>query len=517
MVMSLFKRFLRPSDAKSSLMLQQKVDHLQRVRGYGILQPDGPSCCPVAHVKDAPLTRKTFYIKQINSGQLTDLGRAALLTAFTGYADGPEIKSDRDDYAAAMSRRLGCRFVIDPRTQRRYSGDHTLPRGRYYALCDETGNDGGTLVSELRSYYTPAVAGVVRMYDCTLPGDLKLVRAREVPAGSSGQLMFSFPPVSELSNPFAGGFASLVSNQISAEFLRRTDLLIGLPLSISQVTRERVLDLREPDSAEWFTQVLTALEWTLPKGAIPCFPDRPHLTRFRQLLPELLTQENGGGGVTVAAGVMLRHLGADGLVFPSARSDARTLPNLEHASGPIGWNFVDFAGAGPPEFLAWIEHGKAWPDQVGFRPYADALADAEPVWYPEVCIVEEEAGWRVDGLRNRTDLGWRKRLLSYVLNCHRKHLTEHTWGTLITLPELLADHGQVHQAGLVAMLVLDAAMGSEPAAEQLSAMFPKDAGIPDLNRSVDELLVNVHLPARELSARQQVIYVPWQGADSGES
>lgn len=67
------------------------------------------------------------------------------------------------------------------------------------------------------------------------------------------------------------------------------------------------------------------------------------------------------------------------------------------------------------------------------------------------------------------------------------------------------------------MLVFDAALGSEPAAEQLSAMFPKDAGVPDLERGVDELLVRIHLPAREHSARRQVIYVPWQGADSGDA
>ena len=511
MIKALLRRIWGSPSADPLRLLERELDQLLRVHGYGMLQTAGVPPSPVAHLIDPPLKRKTFWVKQINSARLTELGRSALLAAFTGYADHPEIETARRELEEASSRRLGVGFKVDQRTQRRYSGDHTLPRGRYYAMCDETGDDQGTLVGELRAYYSPAVAGIVRIYDCTLPGDLERVRALDIPAGNNRQLIFGFPPVGSVANPFAAAFASVAGQPRLAEVLGRKEVLVGLPLSVMQLTRDRVLDLREPDAAEWFTRMLTTLEWRLPDGAIRCFPSRPPLTRFQELLPELLTQENGGGGITVAAGVMLRHLGADGVMFPSARSDARAGGDVGDFMRPVGWNFVDFAEAGPPEFFAWIEHGRSWPDQIGFRPYADAPAEAAPVWYPEVRILGEGSAWRVEGLRRRTDLRWRIKLMTFALDCHRGHLTERTWGTLRTFPELLESHGHIEQAGMLAMLIFDAAMGSLPAASQLKDMFPADAAVPDLAESVNELVAEITLPAQEHLPHRAVLYVPWQG------
>jgi hypothetical protein len=153
---------------RSLAALERKVDGLERTQGVPFLQSGGVSPSPVAHIEDPPLEAKELWVKQINQERLTELGRAALGAAFVGFADQPADERRRHDYAELMSTRFG-HVEVDARTQRRCAGDQALSRGRYYALCDEHGNDEGTLVGELRTYYTPARTGVVQIYDCMLP------------------------------------------------------------------------------------------------------------------------------------------------------------------------------------------------------------------------------------------------------------------------------------------------------------------------------------------------------------
>lgn len=94
---------------------------------------------------------------------------------------------------------------------------------------------------------------------------------------------------------------------------------------------------------------------------------------------------------------------------------------------------------------------------------------------------------------------------------------EHAWGTLVTLPELLENQGQIDMAGAIAMFTFDAAMGSESAAEKLAQLFPKGSGMPELETSVDALLTRVHLPVRSELKQQRSIHIPWQAGELNRS
>ena len=509
MVFGLLKKWRREAQAKRVLTaLEAKVDALERTQGLA-WRRDGPQPSSVDHITDAPLEAKELWVKQINQQKLTPFGRAALGAAFADFADQASGEPRRDPYVEVMSAR-GENFEYDPRVQRRFSGDRQLPRGRYHAVCDEQGNDGGTLVGELRAYYTPAGVGVVQMFDCTVPADLETVRRLEIPAGNTSQLVFMLPPMSERPHPCIASFFGPSGNEHGCGLA----LQIGLPLTVQKIRRERVLDLREPASALWLARTLSTLEWHVDTVRARCFPRRPPLDRFVDLLPELLVQENGGGGACMATGLLLWHLGADGLVFPSARNDAGIVIEGGQVAGHRGWNFVDYADTSRPEFLAWTENGNQWPAQIGFRPYPTAPDDATPIWFPEVTIVTSADGsWQVQGLRRRTNLRWRWQLLHYALHASPDELSESARETLLTLPHVLADRGRIDDSGILSMLVFEGVLGLAGTGEKLVALREHFAEFDDLAAAIDEVREKVYLPARERRAGIQSIYIPWQGAD----
>lgn len=516
MIFGLLKKWQRAAAAKRSIAnLRARVDALERTQGYGLKRPGQLPHSPIEHIQDAPLETKEFWAKQINQERLTDLGRAALGAAFIGFGDHPSDEKSRREYEELMSTHSG-HFEVDPRIQRRYAGDYVLPRGRYYALCDEHGDDGGTLVGELRAYYDPKSVGLVQMFDCTLPDDLKNVSGEETPVLNSKQLVFQFPPFNGNANPFVKTFSDLIGKAHLADGLGFLSLSVGLPLTVRKLRREKVLDLRDPSNGEWLARTLSTLEWRPDDIPIRCFPRRPPLEKFRDLLPELLAQEIGGGGASVATGLLLRYLGADGLIFPSARNDAAVVTESGKVIGHHGWNFVDYADTPLTEFVAWIEHGNQWPTQIGYRPYSDASPNNMPIRYSDVTVASHPDGrWQVQGLRRRTDLIWRKKLLRYALDCSRGELSELAWGTLHVFPELLANHGKTDLAGQISKLVFEAMLGLDRAGERLAGLREQFMELEDLRRSFDEILENVHPISRENWKTIKSMHIPWQGIDSG--
>jgi hypothetical protein len=63
------------------------------------------------------------------------------------------------------------------------------------------------------------------------------------------------------------------------------------------------------------------------------------------MLPSLMHFEYGGTALTHGIGSWLRANGANGLVFPSARSDACVTVALGAIQHFHGWNFVDYRAA----------------------------------------------------------------------------------------------------------------------------------------------------------------------------
>jgi hypothetical protein len=324
---------------------------------------------------------------------------AAMATAFAGFADDNRPSHEAlETHLAEMRALTGfAKYELDPQPYRRFAGDSTLPRSRYYTVASTaSGDDEGTLVRELRAYYNARNAGIIQVFDTTSTRD-KQALARLPDRGPS--LVVVFLPLAGRPNRFASVYTEAA-----------TPLLVYMPLRLETRRVEDVVDLREPETARIFTETLTRLQWDVRDARLPCFPLKAPLRSFAQLLPSLLEQCLGGSGVTNIVGIWLRKVGAKGLVFPSARVD----PSVEVNDGQLvsagGWNFVDYAGAPTAAVTATVDLGEAWPTAILHTPEGP---QADWIYtIPSARVVFEASGrhagsWRVQGLRNAREASWR--------------------------------------------------------------------------------------------------------------
>jgi hypothetical protein len=193
--------------------------------------------------------------------------------------------------------------------------------------------------------------------------------------------------------------------------LPQRGIAFPLPVKVTYECIENVVDLRLPETADRFAKTVSqaVLEINAPKissaAYFKCWPLRSPLETFRQLLPAMLSQELGGGVLSVAAGVLLRQAGVNGLVFPSARND----PFLRVKDGVVrrsdGWNFVDYRAAPPPKQMLVLDVDRSWPDKVrlgpGFRVTNGPLPDLFRI--VEIDYTDEgsrKGSFEVDGIVN---------------------------------------------------------------------------------------------------------------------
>jgi hypothetical protein len=197
------------------------------------------------------------------------------------------------------------------------------------------------MVRELRSYYSPLSSGYIEISELN---DQTHTIAKRFSGG-------------EANNAYSGILISI--HQISKclyPWLSQTGkvpdpVTIELPAVVETHSFDRVLDLRIPQCAAWFCRNLTRLEWDV--GGL-AFSLKETLDKFPHLLPSLLVQTHGGGeGATRIAGQWLRSLGAEALIFPSARSNSSVAVLDERVVDWYGWNLVDYRNAGPTNWLTF--------------------------------------------------------------------------------------------------------------------------------------------------------------------
>jgi hypothetical protein len=386
-----------------------------------------------------------FILKQITLEALIDDGLAAMNTCFTGFTSPPN-----DDYVRQGNELAGKRFgnldvtlSADLTAPRRFAGDPSLDRGRYFTLCkDSNGNDEGTLVRELLAYNNPQKSGLVTIIDTTLPEHQDRVplvlRGHPLPS-----LLLLFPPVGGRPHPFAAGLTT-----------ETKPLYVTLPMRVSETEIDRVIDLRRPDTANWFAAALSQLNWLdllpdrkvfertedfskwihisgySPSGydpskfqqptAFAAFPFKPPLESFGDLLPALLCQSIGGGrGAAQIAGLWLRKLGVNGLIFPSARSDGRVLVRNGEVVEWSGINFVDYRNTQSPKHLAAMDLSVGWPTKVQTWP-DDWTENSSPLVYDTVTVAYENQGtnkgsWMIQGMEMRRAAPYRFLELAWLL------------------------------------------------------------------------------------------------------
>lgn len=346
-----------------------------------------------------PFEKKMVFLKQVRVSELEEVEQRALSFFFPGYHEGSGFEKRKLDEKSLLkdAQDRGFEIVRDNNQTRRYAGDFSLPRSSYFTVCrDSAGDDGGLLLHELSAYAKPQTSGLVQLYDTTDPGEaIEPLRALLKPGTSA---LFCIPQdLKHFSSPFRA-FVGLDANS-------ETQVVAIIPTQLIQIGFERLIDLRMPATRQWFVTEFTRLEnKDMPgrdgtKVTMPVFPLAGPLDDFKDLLPTLMSQALGDGtGVTQAAGSWLRQLGADALIFPSARVDVSVSFAHGNLDSWYGWNLVDYRGAPVPTVKSFVNLSPEW-DRHPTTLKLDIIngpreQTEDPVEFSHVKISTEDTGSR---------------------------------------------------------------------------------------------------------------------------
>jgi hypothetical protein len=351
-------------------------------------------------IRSMPLVTFDGWLKQIDADELNPIGQIALDRGFPLFLSWVDFSED-SAHNVMTRRGYGVSDFYRPPRARRFAGDDTLPRGRYYTVCrNSRGDDGGALIGELYAYYRVDSAGVVAIVDSADEESIHQMRESgfwKLPPLQSPFIGVLFAPWQNAANPIAKLFDVEPPNTLS----------VLLPLTIRQTRIDHVLDLRQPEAARWFAHHFSRLVVDAGTDAEPkwirCCPNRPPLESIEAMLPTMLTQEQGGGLFCQMVGSWLRQHGVNALVYPSARNDG----TVEVMDGAVvdssGWNLVDYRDAAAPRLRLFFDNTNYWEEKVRFGPGLGVveLPDNDPYMAAQVDYVSEgprTGSWHVLGI-----------------------------------------------------------------------------------------------------------------------
>ena len=317
---------------------------------------------------------------------------AAFQWAFPGFLDPPDELIVRSGNPTNTS---------PPIRRRRYSGGslvstRPLPRGRYATVCvNSDGDDHWCLCQELRSYAGSALRQKIYAYDL---GESSVRQRFEESGWLTGRRLglHFVDPNWEIYSRYASIGDSASINARQPGFWRTY-----LDYIVETVEIDDVVDLRLPKSADWFYQTFRkgfGEVWRKPAGE--------STVRFQDILPSLLSADLGGSLVTDAIGVCLRSLGAQGLIYPSARCDPETVIDGGTFRWATGFNFVDFRGVGmSASELGGVRFDDPDPWDIGFR-WPNLRLEVAELSEDRTLAEQWKGSWRVLGLRQAHEQFW---------------------------------------------------------------------------------------------------------------
>lgn len=321
-------------------------------------------------MNDIPFSTFQGFLKRIDIGARSEIERQLFAQLF------PQFYSRREISQAARERNEKMIDPFQPLLQieedlvqpRRFAGV-SLPRGRYNAVCkDASGDDGGTLVNELRAYRNPATTGRVDVIDLGRAPDKAFGPARTALA----VILYEIDKV-----PSA---RRLLRNRVRGSSNPQEVLVVEYPYEVLQVHIQRTVDLRLPDVRDWFFRQFSkeqedgSIVWMPGKAVARQMPQEIRdelerdsvtiLSRFQRragiapppadffgMLPTLMNPELGGG-TAADGGAILQAIGTwmcrnevGALIYPSARCDAFVEFKSQDILDFGGWNLVDYRGA----------------------------------------------------------------------------------------------------------------------------------------------------------------------------
>lgn len=278
-----------------------------------------------------PLESLELILKSLNPAALESLSATALVSTFSSFI-GPNSPRDPRFQAYLTQTDFGDTDPVDRPggklpAPRRFAGDHTLDRGRYYSICHNNfGDDDGTLVRELAAYVDPEMS----------PG----MTIQEYLADEP-RLKVSLEPGRNVLLEFFDGLREAT-----------------LPLRVEIMELDGVLDLRKPSVQDWFVE--TFREPDIMQGdpeagfdgvdtsADAIKPQWRKPLSFFDMLPVLMSFELGGTRTGQIIGLKLRSWGCKALIFPSARNAVGVGFDEGRIVSSRGWNLVRYAPPIPP-------------------------------------------------------------------------------------------------------------------------------------------------------------------------
>jgi hypothetical protein len=342
---------------------------------------------------------------------LDDIQRIALHASFARFfSEAATAPAMKESFVAGFGDSQK-RTNEEPYRYRRFSGGRDLPPGRYYAVCQNPlGFDGGVLAAELASYVDPAVSGPVHVCDSSDPmffpvfhrfrSDNSSFYPHALAVTFLRRRGWASPAFAELQKSSRLQFGPTLPFGSSPD----DQCTVYFPLRVEKVTLDPVIDLRWPQIRRWLADRLfkgiptarylyrqhyeagedlsrlarhelfidcnaeqAAANAESRKDQQPYPADRQVFVHATQptgannrleapspelndaILLRLLTfTGEGGSPITDAIGEWLRELGADALIYPSARMNARVHMEDGRIIGFTGFNLVDYRDAPRP-------------------------------------------------------------------------------------------------------------------------------------------------------------------------
>lgn len=478
---------------------------------------------------NVPFATFTGYLKGIRTDDLSTEQRVAQRLAFPGFfAEPARNPKDVEEYKRRKLGAQGIRVELqEPFGYRRFAGGAELPRSRYYSICaDKTGNDHQTLASELMAYIEPKQSGEVYALDLSDPAYSEL---RE-------HYIKLWPEAGTFNDVIAALFRSRPG--CPTPFVEKRSAAIGKPTTpLVEVTavlpvffpthtyRESIpccIDLRLPEVQKWFNSeirtgipglaylygdvgirkelLLTEIERSRVAGEVsavslqdldtkvdkvirwPPNPGGPEILSkgdgsFVDLLPLFMFPLKGGSPITDAIAVWLRRLGANALIFPSARTD----PYCKIQNGKLvetrGWNLVDYRNAPqPPSLIRLIEEPVTW---IIFRHNLTINQGVTGGPYEGSWHIEGNYGAELSRVKYESELYYQEKYLEESKSAFERTLfyyKEENWDGPVSIAEIKASLS----AGLILM--------------SIAVARSQEAALTDDNLTVGEAIAQTIIP-----------------------
>lgn len=350
---------------------------------------------------------RTFngYLKRIDVNRLSSKQKSLFSLAFSEFFSEEDynvkaINQDRYKSTVKIWESDGNTRIVGNETPfkyRRFSGGAYLPRGRYYSVCkDGSGNDSQALAGELLAYYIPEKAGEIALLD--LDGSDATAQAGRVFFEQRCGLRNSKNMIAMQCHSRFGIPSPILSEFTSPSFIPGTlDCAVFLETEVVESRISNVIDLRFPDVQKWMYE---SLHSGIPR-TLYLYDNEPSVSAFYpHIIPDdlfdsplfkagpgtagIINPPNddwdgkkiyysdkrsdllsflmypsamGGTPITNGIGRWLQSIGANALVYPSARSDIMCSVKGDQISDFAGFLLVDYRNSPeiPDEFRVICE------------------------------------------------------------------------------------------------------------------------------------------------------------------